>query len=312
MAAFFFSAGFFPSSVLAKDEMTAKEKEEALNYFKKGSSAFEEEDYRRAIDWFRKSFELARSPELVYNIGRCYEELGQTDQAIYHYEMYLRFYPTSEEAEEARHRINMLREVDERGPDEAQPPPAQGEEESLAEVEPGAVTVTQDATWYSDLALLCGLRFAVGLSEPTDAPVLGLGIGGELPIHEWLTAWADFFFGGYLGEEKRGLITKLDRPKSQVGFAAGLGTRWNASELLTWGLGVGFSIASVSLEHTRLTWPAGEVFASGVYRIKGGWGITARLFGIFGPLYGGPAAETGVEIGIMGGVSYTFGTGSEG
>lgn len=299
---------------LAADEITAEQKEEALSYFKEGSRAYERGDYEGAIDWFRKSFELVRSPELVYNIGRCYEELKKNEDAIYHYEMYVRFYPTSEESEEARHRINMLREVDERGGSgvSSTPPREAPGDDGDAEDEEGAgLDADREDAWYSDVNVISGLRFAVGLFEPTDAPVMGLDIGADFPVFGWLTAWADLFFGGYLGEDESGLLLK-DAPKNQVALAAGLGTRWFLAEKFVWGLGAGFSIAGVALEHTRLTWPAGEVLAYGIYRFSGGFGVTARLFGVFGPLYGRSAGDRGIEVGGLVGVSYTFGGKSEG
>ena len=96
----------------AQGELTPEQKAEAKEHFVAGSQHFAAEEYEEAIIRFRKAFELVRLPEIVYNIGRCHEELVNTEEAITHYEMYLHFYPDASDAEEVKVRIKILRTVE--------------------------------------------------------------------------------------------------------------------------------------------------------------------------------------------------------
>jgi len=66
------------------------ETEKARIHFEKGQRRFTSGDYLQAIEHFRISYEITGSPELMYNIARCYEEAGDREQAVAHYQLYLR------------------------------------------------------------------------------------------------------------------------------------------------------------------------------------------------------------------------------
>ena len=68
------------------------------------------------------------NPEILFNIGRCHEELKETDDAIYHYEMYLRFYPEAQDAQDVKHRIGVLREVQARDSEQVEESTEEAEE----------------------------------------------------------------------------------------------------------------------------------------------------------------------------------------
>jgi tetratricopeptide (TPR) repeat protein len=64
-----------------KDEY--KVKSEALELFKQGEIEYDKGDYEAAIEKFEKC--LAKDPTLAdaqFNVGICYDELGETDKAI--------------------------------------------------------------------------------------------------------------------------------------------------------------------------------------------------------------------------------------
>ena len=63
---------------------------ESIEAFQAGMEAFQGGNIERAIELFRESFEVHHGhPFALYNIGQCYERLGDLEQAITYYEQYL-------------------------------------------------------------------------------------------------------------------------------------------------------------------------------------------------------------------------------
>jgi hypothetical protein len=55
-----------------------------------GASLYAARDYRRAIEKFIQAYAVDSDPNLLFNIARCYEELGEVDAAIEKYEAFLK------------------------------------------------------------------------------------------------------------------------------------------------------------------------------------------------------------------------------
>jgi tetratricopeptide (TPR) repeat protein len=55
-----------------------------------GAALYAARDYRRAIEKFIQAYAVDSDPNLLFNIARCYEELGETDAAIEKYETFLK------------------------------------------------------------------------------------------------------------------------------------------------------------------------------------------------------------------------------
>lgn len=55
-----------------------------------GASLYAARDYRRAIEKFIQAYAIDNDPNLLFNIARCYEELGEVDAAIEKYETFLK------------------------------------------------------------------------------------------------------------------------------------------------------------------------------------------------------------------------------
>jgi tetratricopeptide (TPR) repeat protein len=77
-----------------------------------GASFYAARDYRRAIEKFIQAYAVDSDPNLLFNIARCYEELGETDAAIEKYETYLKT-PGAEARgrQRARESLTALREA---------------------------------------------------------------------------------------------------------------------------------------------------------------------------------------------------------
>jgi tetratricopeptide (TPR) repeat protein len=55
-----------------------------------GAALYAARDYRRAIEKFIQAYAVDTDPNLLFNIARCYEELGEVDAAIEKYELFLK------------------------------------------------------------------------------------------------------------------------------------------------------------------------------------------------------------------------------
>jgi tetratricopeptide (TPR) repeat protein len=55
-----------------------------------GAALYAARDYRRAIEKFIQAYAVDSDPNLLFNIARCYEELGEADAAIEKYENFLK------------------------------------------------------------------------------------------------------------------------------------------------------------------------------------------------------------------------------
>ncbi len=55
-----------------------------------GAAFYAARDYRHAIEKFIQAYAVDSDPNLLFNIARCYEELGETDAAIEKYETFLK------------------------------------------------------------------------------------------------------------------------------------------------------------------------------------------------------------------------------
>ena len=77
-----------PAAALAQP--SGADLELAKKHFELGRTYYDQASYRRALDAFSESYRLSQKPALLFNVGKCYEALGQLQPAIEHYERYLR------------------------------------------------------------------------------------------------------------------------------------------------------------------------------------------------------------------------------
>ena len=82
--------------------------DEARARFQQAEAYFQAGAFDRAIAEYEAAYELAPRPVLLFNIGLCREHLGEHEQAIAHYDHYLREEPEGVKATEARARREAL------------------------------------------------------------------------------------------------------------------------------------------------------------------------------------------------------------
>lgn len=106
----------FPSSVLAQERM-----DEAREAFQAGTTAYHAERWLECAENFERSFQAIFAPELLFNVGLCYdnasnllddaEALPLIERAVAAYSRYLREIPTATDAVTVRARLYELHQM---------------------------------------------------------------------------------------------------------------------------------------------------------------------------------------------------------
>ncbi|MEO8180169.1 MAG: tetratricopeptide repeat protein [Deltaproteobacteria bacterium] len=109
-----------------------------------GASFYAARDYRHAIEKFIQAYAIDSDPNLLFNIARCYEELGETDAAIEKYETFLKTPGADARGRQrARESLTALREAAETarkhpGPGAVRPPSPEASSATASTAEPDA------------------------------------------------------------------------------------------------------------------------------------------------------------------------------
>ncbi len=72
--------------VLAEE---SSEEREMLRLSAEGVSLYKNARYREAIERFEKAFEIVQDANLLFNLGRCHQSLGQFEEAIAYYQRFI-------------------------------------------------------------------------------------------------------------------------------------------------------------------------------------------------------------------------------
>lgn len=80
----------------------------AKRRFDRGREHFSARRYRDAIHAFELAYAMWPAPDLLFNIGRAYEELGDAASAVSYFERYLRDAINAPDAAEVRARVALL------------------------------------------------------------------------------------------------------------------------------------------------------------------------------------------------------------
>ena len=148
----------------------------ARDKFAAGRREFDEHHYDRALVLLKESYALAPYPDLLFNIGRCHEELGQYREALDAYERYLAVNPGDDDV---RRRVVDMRQrsADEPWPS---PSPSPSDQPTLMAPSPTSVEARPAARtpvyrkWWLWTAVVGVAAVAVGVG-------LGVGLSGPAP-----------------------------------------------------------------------------------------------------------------------------------
>ncbi|TXD38475.1 tetratricopeptide repeat protein [Lujinxingia vulgaris] len=102
-----------PAQVMAQSDADAADiARQVESLSAEGAQSFRAGDYDKAIEFFEQAYALDPVPNLLYNIGRCYEQMEQWDEAIAQYERFMVAPDVESEARShAMERVQSLREI---------------------------------------------------------------------------------------------------------------------------------------------------------------------------------------------------------
>jgi len=80
----------FTVSVASADDPATRA---ARRHFDRGEKLFALGKFDDALDEYQKAFDAKPIPDFLFNIGQCYRNLGDYDQAIFSYKKYLKLEP---------------------------------------------------------------------------------------------------------------------------------------------------------------------------------------------------------------------------
>lgn len=147
----------------------------AKRHFDRGEKLFALGKFDEALDEYQKAFDAKPIPDFLFNIGQCYRNLGDYQQAIFSFKKYLKLEPDAPDKEKVEKLIDDLEEKQERGDgqrfvqkkEEPPPPPPAHEEGSPF----------YKKWWFWTGVAVVGVGGGVGVYEATKsgAPTTTLG-----------------------------------------------------------------------------------------------------------------------------------------
>jgi hypothetical protein len=295
-------------------ELTDETKEEAKAYFVSGSEKFRAGLYREAIDDFQKAYALVRSPEILYNIGKCHEALKNDDEAIYHYEMYLRFYPTAEDSEDVRHRINVLRELKQFDEDSPEQSPVKSDLEKPTETKPDSKGGDKPKSkWWHGLRVGATMGATFPLLGEWERPLVPIDLFMHLKLAHSIYFCGLFTFGFAAGNESSSRNAEVD---SAVGLFVGISALKTVHDRISLIGRAGALVEGLAREHhhSMATLLAGELGLGILIRVYEQWRLIGETMFDAGALFPGTKStdpwgtSAGISLSIGGriGVEYSF------
>ena len=87
----------------------------ARRHYERGEKLFNLAKYDEALEEYQSAYDAKPLPALLYNIGQCYRNLGDLDQAIFSFKRYLKLDPEAENREAVERLIEDLEDQKARG-----------------------------------------------------------------------------------------------------------------------------------------------------------------------------------------------------
>jgi tetratricopeptide (TPR) repeat protein len=104
-AACIIAVALFAGSARAEDLSVARD------HYRKGTTAYDLQDYRTAAHEYEEAFRIVNDPALLFNIGQAYRYAGDATKAIGAYRAFLRRVPKADNRAEVEARITDLQQL---------------------------------------------------------------------------------------------------------------------------------------------------------------------------------------------------------
>jgi tetratricopeptide (TPR) repeat protein len=143
----------------------------AKRYFARGEKLFALGKFDEALDEYQKAFDAKPLPDFLYNIGQCYRNLGDYDQAIFSFKKYLNLEPDAPDKTKVEKLIEELEEKKERGEGQKLIR-QQRQQQPVVEHKPFYST-----WWFWTGVVVVGAAGGVGIYEGTKSSPPGTDLG---------------------------------------------------------------------------------------------------------------------------------------
>lgn len=87
----------------------------ARRHYERGEKLFALGKFDEALDEYQEAFDAKPLPGFLYNIGQCYRNLGDYDQAIFSFNKYLKLQPDADNKDAVQQLITELEDKKARG-----------------------------------------------------------------------------------------------------------------------------------------------------------------------------------------------------
>jgi tetratricopeptide (TPR) repeat protein len=99
------SLSFIAAALLLAPMPGAAEAERFKNLFERAEAHFRAGDYGAAVALFRQADRLRVTPEVAYDLAKCFEKLGDEAYTVYYYRLYLRRAPDAPDTLEVAEKV---------------------------------------------------------------------------------------------------------------------------------------------------------------------------------------------------------------
>ena len=148
----------------------------AKRHFDRGEKLFALGKFDDALDEYQKAFDAKPIPDFLFNIGQCYRNLGDYQQAIFSFKKYLKLEPDAPDKDKVEKLIDELEEKQERGEGqrligkkEPPPPPPPSPQETSSPI--------YKKWWFWTGIAVVGAGTGIGVYEVTKGGAPGTSLG---------------------------------------------------------------------------------------------------------------------------------------
>ncbi len=155
----------------------------AKKHYARGEKLFALGKFDKALDEYQQAFDAKPLPDFLYNIGQCYRNLGDLEQAIFSFKKYLQLAPDASDRDKVQKLIDDLEAKRERTegtklvPPPEQPPPQQQAPTPKPPPAPPPRVAIYKTWWFWTGVAVVSVAGSVGIYEATKSSPPGTDLG---------------------------------------------------------------------------------------------------------------------------------------
>ena len=154
----------------------------AKRHYERGEKLFALGKFDKALDEYQQAFDAKPLPDFLYNIGQCYRNLGDLDQAIFSFRKYLKLEPDAADRDKVEKLIADLEDKRDRseGKKLVEPPPQPPPPQQTPPTQPPppvAHTPIYKTWWFWTGIAVVAVGGSVGIYEGAKSSPPGTDLG---------------------------------------------------------------------------------------------------------------------------------------